>query len=181
MTRREIFLLAAGLALGTLIGLAYIFTSDRVAQRKASTEARQVGVGYPAPDFTLEGLDGKPATLADFRGKALVLNFWATWCTPCKAEMPMLNEYAGRYADELVVVGLNYGESKEFAQGFVTENGITFPILLDPSSSTGADYMIRGFPTTYFIDSEGVLRSLHIGQLSQALLDEYLQTIGVAP
>lgn len=181
MTRREILLLAAGLALGTLIGLAYIFTSANVAKRQANAEARQLGVGYAAPNFTLNLLDGAPASLADYRGKAVLLNFWATWCTPCKAEMPMLNATAERYAGELVVLGLNYGESEGYAREFVTENGITFPILLDPSSSTGTAYMVRGFPTTYFIDPEGVLRSMHIGQLDEDLLAQYLETIGIAP
>ena len=94
--------------------------------------------------------------------------------------MPLIADFEERYAPDLVVLGLNYGERKEMVQDFVEQNEIPFRILLDPSQSTGADYMVRGFPTTYFIDKDGILRSMHIGQLSEDLLDEYMKTIGLS-
>lgn len=180
MNRREIVLLIAGLAIGSLIGIIYILVSNRQSAPQAAVEPRKLGIGYPAPEIALETLDGSTASLADFRGHPVVLNFWATWCIPCKEEMPLIADFEERYAPDLVVLGLNYGERKEMVQDFVEQNEIPFRILLDPSQSTGADYMVRGFPTTYFIDKDGILRSMHIGQLSEDLLDEYMKTIGLS-
>ena len=180
MTRKEILLLLAGLAAGSLLGLAYIFGSSWLANRRENTPTRGLGIGNPAPDFSLELMDGTKTSLAQYRGHPVLLNFWATWCTPCKEEMPMFEQYAERYSPDLVVLGVNYGETRDMAQAFIAENAIDFPILLDPGSSTGPAYMIRAFPTTFFIDPDGVLRSMHIGQLSEELMDQYLPTIGLA-
>ncbi len=179
MTGREIRLLLLGLLAGSLLGLAYILGSNALARSRQASSKPELGIGKPAPEFSLETLDGSTASLAQYRGHPLVLNFWATWCSPCKAEMPMLGRYAEQYGPDLVVVGVNYGESRADAQGFVDANGIRFPILLDPGSSTGPVYLIRAFPTTFFIDKDGVLRSMHVGQLSEDLLDQYLKTIGL--
>lgn len=180
MSRREIVLLVAGLAVGSLIGIVYILVSSRQSATQAAVEPRKLGIGYPAPAIALETLDGSTASLEDYRGHPVVLNYWATWCTPCREEMPLLADFEARYAPDLVVLGLNYGEGKDTVTAFVEENAIPFRILLDPAQTTGADYMVRGFPTTYFIDKEGILRSMHIGQLSEDLLAEYLKTIGLS-
>lgn len=180
MSRKEILLLIAGLALGSLIGIIYILVSSRQDTTRSAAEPRKLGVGYPAPEITLENLDGASVGLKDFRGHPVVLNYWATWCAPCREEMPLLADYEARYAPDLVVLGLNYGEGKDAVQTFVNDNAIPFRILLDPAQSTGAAYMVRGFPTTYFIDKDGILRSMHIGQLSEDLLAEYLKTIGLS-
>lgn len=180
MSRKEVVLLVAGLAIGSLLGLLYILISSQQGSRQTDAQTQKLGIGYPAPEISLETLDGSTASLQDFRGHPLVLNFWATWCGPCKEEMPLIADFEERYAPDLVVLGLNYGERKETVQAFVEKNGIPFRILLDPAQSTGADYMVRGFPTTYFIDKDGILRSMHIGQLSEDLLTEYMKTIGIS-
>lgn len=95
--------------------------------------------------------------------------------------MPLLEKYYQKYSPGLVVLGVNYEEGKVVAKQFIDKEGVSFPILLDTEGKTGELYEVRGFPTTFFIDANGVLRSEHIGQLDQGLLAQYLDTIGLKP
>jgi peroxiredoxin len=115
-------------------------------------------------DFQLDNLQGAPTKLSTYGGKVVVLNFWATWCGPCRSEMPSLETLYQRYkADGLVVVGVNLEERSSDVKAFVKENNITFPVLLDASGRVGLTYGARSIPVTYVIDKKGFVTSGGIG------------------
>lgn len=120
--------------------------------------------GALAPDFLLEQLDGPDLRLSDFRGQPVVLNFWATWCSPCRKEMPQLVEAYDTYKDEgLVVIALNMQEGRTIAQNFADDYGMDFPVVIDRDGEMWDRYRALGLPTTYFIDSDGVIQSIFRG------------------
>jgi thiol-disulfide isomerase/thioredoxin len=179
---KSLLITLGGLLLGFLLGLGILWASGAFSGGGSAGAPRPAPkVGQPVPDFQLSSLDGRLVSLADFKGRPLVINFWATWCAPCKAEMPLIEQYYDRYAPELAVVGINSGEGRALAQKFVAENEIGFPILLDEGGGAAATYLVRGFPATFFIDASGVLQSAHIGQLHEENLTQYLKTIGIEP
>ena len=136
-------------------------------------------VGSLAPNFTLTDLAGHDISLKELRGKYVVINFWATWCGPCQVEMPHLQARHETFGEELVILAVNYDESKEIVQSFVDDFGLTFPVVLDPGAIVQEVYEIRAYPTTYFIDREGVIRSVRVGLLTEELLDQYLSELGL--
>lgn len=129
--------------------------------------ARSVGtgVGNIAPDFTLLNLEGEEVSLSDFRGKHVYLNFWATWCSFCDMEMPDLQRVYDEN-DDMVVLGVNVMEKLDEVKPYVEENGLTFPVVLDEEGMMGSLYLVRGMPTTYFIDKEGVILGSIPGMLT---------------
>lgn len=132
-----------------------------------------------APNFTLKDLNGNLISLTDLRGKNVLLNFWATWCGPCRLEMPALQARQELYQEDLIVLAVNYDEPAELVQAFKEELGLTFPIVLDPGAIVQDVYGIRAYPTSYFIDREGVIREIRIGILTEDTLDEYLADLGI--
>ena len=109
-----------------------------------------------APEFSLEGLDGRPVSLKSFRGKVVFLNFWATWCVPCRAEMPAMERLHREYGTRgLAMVAVNFQESKAEAQTFADEFRLTFLILLDPKGTVTRSYAVRALPVTYLVDRDG--------------------------
>ncbi len=115
-------------------------------------------------DFKLDDLQGDSVRLSSFGGRVVLLNFWATWCEPCRDEMPSLESLYNLYKDKgLVVVGVDLDESAASVQSFVSQHGITFPILLDRSGSVGLRYGARGIPTSYLIDKDGDVTSGTVG------------------
>jgi peroxiredoxin len=121
-------------------------------------------VGALAPDFLLEQLEGDDLRLSDFRGRPVVLNFWATWCDPCRKEMPQFVRAYDEYKDEgLVIIGLNLQEGKSIAQRFADDYGMDFPIVIDRDGEMRDRYRALGIPSTYFIDRDGVIRSIYTG------------------
>jgi peroxiredoxin len=137
-------------------------------------------VDSPAPDFVLQTVDGEQIRLSDLRGKVVAVNFWATWCAPCRLEMPDLQVRADRFRDRLVVLGVNFGETAEEVAAFREEIGVDFPLLLDPKADVQGLYRVLGYPTTFFIDEAGTIRFQHIGLMSGGQLDEYLQEMGLS-
>ena len=122
--------------------------------------------GFYAPDFTLDTLDGSTITLSDLRGKSVVINFWATWCLPCRAETPALENAFEQYQDsDVVILGVNLTNQDSVAavEAFVQEFELTYPILLDRDGGIGYLYQVTGLPTTYFISREGIIRSVLVG------------------
>ncbi len=124
-------------------------------------------VGKLAPDFTLTGLDGQEVSLSDFRGKPVLINFWASWCGPCRIEMPFLQEvYEEWNSKGLVVLAVNLQENRIIVEKFAESMGLTFPILLSPGSKIPLSYNVRGIPATFLIDVDGVIRDIKIGAFS---------------
>jgi peroxiredoxin len=160
----EVDILRVKITLSMLIMLAAVLT---MAGCSGGSGTGQVLVkGGMAPDFTLRSLDGKTVSLADFRGRPVLLNFWATWCGPCRQEIPFLQEVSEdpEWKDRgLMVLAVNLGESAIAVQSFVNDNGLTFTVLLDNGNEVGAQYNARYIPTTYFIDKDGIIRNIKVG------------------
>jgi peroxiredoxin len=135
--------------------------------------------GKPAPDFTLRSLDGEVVSLGDFRGQTVVLNFWATWCGPCRREFPEFVEAYERNKDRgLVILAVNLRENTQSVREFASDFGATFPVLLDADGSVASQYRLRGLPVTWFIDAQGFARLQIIGLVSERLLQEGLAAAG---
>ena len=114
------------------------------------------GSGDVAPDFELVSLKGDPLSLSDLRGKTVVLNFWASWCVPCRWEMPFFEAMWREYEDQgIVFVGVAVSDMEEEAREFAEETGVTYPLALDTTGDVTKDYRVRSLPTTYVIDHEG--------------------------
>lgn len=135
--------------------------------------------GQPAPDFTVKGPDGQPVSLASLRGKPVMLNFWATWCGPCKVEMPIYaSTYEQHKAQGLEVLAVDVQESVEQVQSFLATNQLPFRIGLDGDGSVATIYRVRGLPTTVFVGADGVVTKVHRGAIRTAEeLAPFLQTI----
>lgn len=132
-------------------------------------------VGRPAPNFRLLDVHGEERSLTDFRGTTVVLNFWATWCGPCRSETPELQRYYEDADGELVVLGVNQQEGRETARDFLQEFGVTYPVVLDSDGEVSQGYRVgRGLPVTMVIDGEGIIQAVHIGQVDAVQLDGYL-------
>lgn len=129
-------------------------------------------VGFTAPDFTLETLKGGTETLSELRGQVVVINLWATWCPPCRAEMPALERVWNEYRDDgLVILAVNEQEASSRVGAFVEELGLTFPVLLDRDGGVGARYRLRAYPTTLFVGRDGVISDVVLGgPMSEALI-----------
>jgi cytochrome c biogenesis protein CcmG, thiol:disulfide interchange protein DsbE len=136
-------------------------------------------VGAPAPAFTLAAPEGRQISLAGLKGKAVVLNFWASWCPPCRAEMGALDQAQRDYADRgVVVLGVNQMEAEAVATAFMREQSLTFPIALDADGAVSQQYRASALPTTYFIDGDGVIRDIvYGGPMTRALIESKLATL----
>lgn len=137
--------------------------------------------GESAPDFTLTTLDGKTAKLSDYKGKKVVLNFWATWCPPCKAEMPHMQNYYEDFADEenveILAVNLTKGDSADKVEAFVADYGLTFPIPMDEEGIVGDTYQAITIPTSYIIDTSGNIQNKIVGPMDDQMLFDLLSDI----
>ncbi len=122
-------------------------------------------LGYLAPDFRLDDLEGKPHTLSDYRGKPILVNFWATWCPSCRAELEGMQAFFQQHADNVQVLGVNWGESAAMIDGFLERIDVHFPILLDIRGTAFVSYQLTGVPTSLFLDSEGVIRGIWLGPM----------------
>ena len=139
---------------------------------------------YPAPDFSLTDQFGNNHRLSDYRGKVVFLNFWATWCSPCRAEMPdiqkLYEEFREGGRDDVVILGVAYPgnfseESVSGVSSFLEENGYTYPVL-DTSAQTSVDYYIQAFPTTYMIDKNGNIFGYMEGMLEESDMREMINS-----
>lgn len=153
---------------------ALVFAVYSSFQKDTST----LKVGDTAPNFSLPQLDGSQVKLSDFQGKAVVLNFWGSWCVPCKTEMPDLEkQYQLHKNNRIVFTGVNIGESAITAKQFISQVGVTFPIWLDQQREITRLYKIGPIPTTFFIDKNGVIKDVFIGQMNEQLLQEKVAKI----
>lgn len=127
----------------------------------------QLATGKPAPDFIAKDLTGKEYRLSELKGKGVILNFWGTWCEPCRDEMPALQEMSETLKNQgVLVLGVNNGELDVTVQAFVKQYGLTFPILLDKRLDISKAYQVVNLPTTYFIKHDGTLAMRVIGPLN---------------
>lgn len=143
-------------------------------------DGRDPVVGSPAPDFALRNADGQVVRLSDLRGKVVFVNFWATWCRPCKEELPDIEKlYEEKREQGLEVLAVNYQDDPDDARAFFNDLGIDVPMLLDRSGSVYDQYLLQGLPDSFFIDREGNLAALHYGFMSEEKMRQRLEQAGL--
>jgi len=189
--KKKIFAL---LIIAAMIGIAVTnFVKTKVAEeQKVDTRATIVedklgvksglAIGELAPDFELETLEGKKVKLSDFQGKKVILNFWASWCPPCKAEIPHMQKYYEKFAkeDNFEIVAVNLTSQKEtikYVGKFVKTYEMTFPVLLDTEGEQMRAYEIYTIPTTYFLDTKGIIQKKVIGPVDQDSMRESVKAL----
>ncbi|MSQ27190.1 MAG: TlpA family protein disulfide reductase [Dehalococcoidia bacterium] len=133
--------------------------------------------GMPAPEFTLQSLEGKPVSLSDYRGKTVLVNFWATWCPPCRSEMPDMQRLAQDHPDDLVVLAVDLQEAPDPIASFAKQFGLTFPILLDTRGDVSQAFGVQSLPSSFFIDPQGRIASFNIGALNESAMRRRLQQV----
>ena len=140
-----------------------------------SGKPQGVNEGIQAHDFTLKTLAGDRVSLSDYKGNVILINFWATWCPSCKAEIPDLEAaYRAHKGEGFVVLGVDLQEPRQAVERFVADMGMTYPVLLDENGSLMKEYRALGLPTSLIVDRDGVIRVRHAGSLSADQLDKYL-------
>lgn len=127
--------------------------------------------GKPAPAFTLKTLDGKTISLPDLKGKPVVLNFWASWCPPCRQEMPLLKATADKYQDRVRFIGINVQETEGSFKKALTEFALPYPNGRDEGLAISQSYAVMALPRTFIIDSNGVISYMHAGGIDEATLE----------
>ena len=147
-------------------------TSEPTENEAISNEPTPVA-GHPAPDFALKNLEGETVQLSDFKGKPVIVNFWATWCGPCRAEFPEFQRVAEEKGENLVIIGVNNtaNDTPDYVPDFVQEFGITFPIVLDETGEVVKTYRVLGLPTTVFIDSKGIVKEVFTGPINKTYIE----------
>ena len=134
--------------------------------------------GKTAPEIDLVSLDGERVTLSSLRGRPVLINFWATWCPPCRAEFPLMVEaYADHADDGLQILGILHDDAAEGARAFAADQDATWPMLLDPEDEAWKDYLGVGLPTSFYVDANGIVRAFSVGPFSEAGLAAQLATI----
>ena len=168
-----------GVTLG--LALAWIWASAAPAAATTGGLIPSPREGFLAPDFTLDLLDGGQVTLSDLRGKGVVINLWASWCPPCRAEMPAIQRVYERSKGrglEVLAVNTTYQDSERAALDFIQELGLTFPVPLDRTGTVSRSYQLRALPSTFFVDREGIIRKVIFGgPMSEATLQTAVEQI----
>lgn len=149
--------------LGSVLLACLVFSG---CARRDPPVAGAAEIGRPAPAFTLPDLEGKQVSLAEFRGKIVLVDFWATWCVPCRMTMPMLEGLGREYADSMVLLAVNLQETPDVVGDYVRSQSIRSRILLDEDGSVGMAYGTESIPMHFLIDREGILRQVHSGYYS---------------
>ena len=173
------------LFLAIFLGGGWIFLSKEDVSRQPSATALTEApiVGYLAPDIVLRTPLGETVSLREIsnqagsQGQPIVLNFWASWCGPCRIEMPDLQQTSLKYNGRIAVIGVNQGESNEAITKFGTEFNVTYPLLNDQDQIVNNKYMVNSLPTTIFIDADGIVREVQIGIITKAVLEDRIEQL----
>jgi peroxiredoxin len=168
-----VVVVVAGAGLSSLAGGG---TGSGAGSAPVMIAGSRIEIGASAPEFTLQSVDGGTHALSDYRGQIVFLNFWTTWCPSCEGEMPTIESIYEAYRDEgFIVLAINAGESSRSIRSFQQEEGLTFPLLIDPGESVTGNYEIRALPTSLLVDQEGVISRIYTGPITHGQLAEDLE------
>lgn len=169
------------------IALGYTFIQNFLLKdrevHKSQTENIAIGteLGNVAPNFLLQTVDGKEVYLTDYKGKKVLLNFWASWCGPCKIEMPDMEKFHKDMREkgiEVVAINATASEqSPDHVKQFLQENKYTFPVLLDIQGQANATYQIMSIPTSFILDEKGIIHFKHVGPMTYENMVEYMHSL----
>ncbi len=165
-------------------GLVLTFSRGTFLDKDAEVNAQITAPypGYRAPDFAFEDLEGEVVRLSALRGKPVLLNFWATWCPPCRKEIPDLQKFHEQYGDRIVLLGINWGEDVEEVKRFLQRYGATYTNLLDRDGIFFVRYRLTGLPTSFWIDEEGIIRGMWLGAMSlEDMVEGFRKTTRALP
>ena len=170
------FILGVGLV---LIGLATLLVltggKDTAASQPISRSVTPMEVNYPAPELALQNVNGAAESLIDYRDKVVLVNNWATWCPPCKAEIPTLEAYYKAHTtDGFVIIGVEAGEPQNDVLKFVQDNGMTYPVWIDLNGAALDAFNNENLPSSYVIDRKGTVRLAWVGEISSEMLEKYI-------
>ena len=151
---------------------------EGLAEGRPLSGAGSPVAGQPAPDFEIVYADGRRMRLSELRGQPVLINFWATWCPPCRREMPdLIRAYQAHQDEGLIILAVNIEEPASRAQAFAEEFGIPFPIVLDPEGRVSDQYQVRNLPSSIFIGRDGIISARWVGMLTPEVLNKYLERI----
>lgn len=170
-------LILVGIGLVIIIGIAVYLKIENGGDQPLQDAflLPPVEVDQPAPDLTLFDLDGNQVSLSDFEGKVVLVNNWATWCPPCRQEMPEFKAYYEKYHDQgFEIVAVEAGQPEAEVRAFVEEEGLDFIILLDPGNKSLDIFQSNSLPNSWIIDREGTLRMAWLGAINQPTLEKYV-------
>lgn len=161
-----------------LSGGLWFALSKKLADASVSAVTSLPEKESSAPDFTLGTLDGSTITLSDLEGQVILINFWATWCPPCRKEMPALQQINNQYQERgFTVLAVNLRQETAQVSPFVKDLGLTFPVLLDLDGQVARRYRVRALPTTFLVDRSGVIRETIVGQLLHARVEDQVGSL----
>ena len=164
-----------------LLGASWIWASAAPVNSTTQGNIPAPRTGFIAPGFSLQTLSGQPVRLSELRGQAVLINFWASWCKPCQAEMPAIENVYQDYKDyglTILAVNTTQNDSNAKITEFISDYGLSFPILLDYEGETSRAYNLMATPTTFFIDPKGVIQDVVIGgPMAEALLRTQVEKI----
>ena len=175
--RQSLSFLLLGLGFTLIVvSMLYILRENSLQSDFPTVPAQ---VNFSAPELTLTDLQGVTHSLADYRGKVVLVNIWATWCPPCKQEMPTLQTFYNKYADQgFVIVAINDGDPTPDVLQFVKDYQLSFPVWLDPTyNATERAFQTLNLPSSYVIDRNGTVRLTWVGGISRRMLDKYVPSI----
>ena len=175
--RKATPLLLLGLGLILIAASVYFIVQDTPDQSELS--AVPARVNFASPELTLSDIDGVTHSLADYRGQVVLVNLWATWCPPCKAEMPTLQTFHDKYLDKgFTVIAINDGDPTPDVLQFVDDYELTFPVWLDPNYTATEDaFKTMNLPSSFIIDRKGTVRLSWVGEISNKMLEKYVTPI----
>lgn len=160
--RNQVIWAIAGAAIIIIIAIAAIWSHNGDTVSRAQ-------IGSPISNFTLRDLNGAAHPISELKGQVVLINAWATWCPPCRAEMPALHEFYVAYRNQgFTLLAVNAGESSSAAGSFIKEMGFTFPVLLDPGTNVLVGLGIDAFPTSVLVDRDGTIKNIHVGYYDPA-------------
>jgi cytochrome c biogenesis protein CcmG/thiol:disulfide interchange protein DsbE len=161
-----VILISAVAVIDRVTHASTVTVSQSVATKAVTQNDVNVGnkIGFMAPDFTLPTVDNREIRLSDYRGRPVILNFWATWCGPCRYEVPAFKAFYERYPEEEVaIIAVSTQDDPDSARGYAVRDGLKFVIPVDPRGVVANMYNVRGMPTTFFLNEAGIITSIKIG------------------